>query len=90
MIWINSIDEYVSLQTIQNYCNSQNECEGKCPLFPLCCCMSKEPSDWCLEYCPPKKDEGNSKREKKISQNQLIVRNVHHVNISIMTRSVVL
>ena len=35
--------------------------EGKCPLFPLCCCMSKEPSDWCLEYCPPKKDEGNSK-----------------------------
>ena len=59
MIWINSIDEYVSLQTIQNYCNSQNECEGKCPLFPLCCCMSKAPREWNLEHSPV--SEGDSK-----------------------------
>ena len=61
---VNDINEYVSLNVLQNYCSMHGcNCE-ECKLRDLCDCMASSPESWSLVF-EGEKDENEENNEIK-------------------------
>ena len=61
---VNDINEYVSLNVLQNYCSMQRHNCEECKLRDLCDCMASSPESWSLVF-EGEKDENEENNEIK-------------------------
>ena len=60
---VNDINEYVSLNVLQNYCSMHGgNCE-ECKLRDLCDCMASSPESWSLVFEGEKDEKAGDRQE---------------------------